>query len=315
MAWYPDLAPCGYFGTSEPDRLLAVGWLASGRAFPRGQVAPDVLAKIERLAEHAFCIFVFRGAHECELCEPEVIRQRVEPHGAREQWISHLNIFVPYQGRILVAPQCLPHYITAHGYIPPAEFCEAVLRCPEPGEPALELVIREFGGSDFDDEFDRHAECQPATTTEDLVDLFADMQAVINASSTNTGMSSSSHVHTELHPPPAPRDPHAVIATQQPADLKIEFKELKTLAFALYCDLDFGRCFVPSNMPLPLTTGVRIELSAPMPPSSIVLFGVVVHCTPQSTSMNPGMSIAYNLSYQQCLMLQSLLKRTGLTHL
>jgi len=157
MAWYPDLSPCDYFGTAESHRLLAVGWLSAHRAFSTGSTAPELLAKVERLAEHALRIFVFRGFHTCELCGPRVDQRLVDADGRRVASSSHLNIFVPHHDRILVAPQCLPHYIVSHGYLPPEEFCEAALRCPEPEGTALADSIRETGGPAFLAEFERCA--------------------------------------------------------------------------------------------------------------------------------------------------------------
>ena len=154
MTWYSDLSPCDYFGTSEPHRLLAVGWLTADKSFPKGQVTPEVLSKIERLAESALRIFVFRGFHTRELCGPLVKQALVDTDGRRVQTSSHLNIFVPFGDKMFVAPQCLPHYIAGHGYCPPEEFCEAALRCPEPGGTALAESIRNIGGPEFVDEFE-----------------------------------------------------------------------------------------------------------------------------------------------------------------
>jgi len=58
---------------------------------------------------------------------------------------------------MFVAPQCLPHYIAGHGYCPPEEFCEAALRCPEPGGTALAESIRNIGGPEFVDELEHRA--------------------------------------------------------------------------------------------------------------------------------------------------------------
>ena len=157
MTWYADLSPCDYFGISEPHRLLAVGWLTERETFSKGAVDPEVFAKIERLAERTLYIFVFRGFHTCELCGPEVERRLVDADGNRVPSSSHLNLFVPYGDKIFVAPQCLPHYIAGHGYRPPAEFCEAVLSCPEPQGTALTNSIREVGGPEFAAEFEHFA--------------------------------------------------------------------------------------------------------------------------------------------------------------
>ena len=122
------------------------------------------VAKIERLAEGAPRIFVFRGFHTCELCGPEVDKRLVDPDGNRVPSSSHLNIFVPCDGRTLVAPQCLPHFIVVHGYRPPAEFCDAVLRCPEPDGTALADLLREIGGPEFVAEFEHLARINEALT-------------------------------------------------------------------------------------------------------------------------------------------------------
>jgi hypothetical protein len=39
-------------------------------------------------------------------------------------------LFIPGNGRIYVCPELIVHYMNAHGYAPPAEFCDAVLACP-----------------------------------------------------------------------------------------------------------------------------------------------------------------------------------------
>lgn len=165
MTWYSDLSPCDYFGTSEPHRLLAVGWLTEDKSFPQGQVAPEVLSKIERLAESALHIFVYRGFHICELCGPLANENLVDADRRRVQSSSHLNIFVPCADKIFVAPQCLPHYIAAHGYCPPEEFCKAVLRCPEPGDTALAESLRSTGVPELMDELEYLARSVPSPDT------------------------------------------------------------------------------------------------------------------------------------------------------
>jgi hypothetical protein len=41
------------------------------------------------------------------------------------------NLFVPDNTSVYVTPRLVLHYIEAHGYSPPDEFCAAVMRCPE----------------------------------------------------------------------------------------------------------------------------------------------------------------------------------------
>ncbi len=161
MAWYSDLSRCDYF-RRLPDQPLAVGWLAGNKPFPKGPVAPEVVAKLERLAELAPWIFVFRGFHCCELCGPGVDRGLKDSDGRRLPSSSHLNIFVPCDERIYVAPQCLPHYVVQHGYQPPDEFCEAVIRCPEPGTDAFRDLLCEVGGAVFAAELEHWARIHEA---------------------------------------------------------------------------------------------------------------------------------------------------------
>jgi len=60
--------------------------------------------KIEHLAEYALRIFVFRGFHTCELCGPQVDQRLVDADGKRVPSSSHLSMFVPYEGKLFVAP-------------------------------------------------------------------------------------------------------------------------------------------------------------------------------------------------------------------
>jgi len=58
------------------------------------------------------------GRHDCDLCQFEG-----EASGAN-------NLFIPGNGFLYVCPELIVHYVNAHGYSSPAEFCEALLRCP-----------------------------------------------------------------------------------------------------------------------------------------------------------------------------------------
>lgn len=43
---------------------------------------------------------------------------------------SSVDLWVPGDGFLWVCPTSVTHYIDAHGFCPPPQFCEAVLRCP-----------------------------------------------------------------------------------------------------------------------------------------------------------------------------------------
>jgi hypothetical protein len=117
MAWYEDLAPCDYFGAERAPQLRAVGWLERGRPFPTGTVAAEVYARLVELVKEPWQPGIFMGFHRCDLCMYEGLS------GKR-------NLFVPAGDKAFVCPELVTHYMNAHGYRPPDEFCAAVLACP-----------------------------------------------------------------------------------------------------------------------------------------------------------------------------------------
>lgn len=114
MTWFADSSSALGF-----DGLRAVGWLERGRPFATGVVSQDVYRRLKELLENPWQPFALAGLHSCDLC-----RHEPEARGGN-------NLFVPGDGFLFVCPELMAHYINAHGYRPPEEFCEAVLRCPE----------------------------------------------------------------------------------------------------------------------------------------------------------------------------------------
>ena len=53
---------------------------------------------------------------------------------------------VPGEQRVYVAPELVLHYMNAHGYQPPEEFCTAVMRCPRMGTPEYRQALLTAGG-------------------------------------------------------------------------------------------------------------------------------------------------------------------------
>lgn len=117
MAWYPDLSMCSYFGPEFGACLLAVGWLERGHSFPTGSVDPAVYARLLELLKNPWEPAITLGFHRCDLCLYEGVP------GKR-------NLFIPADGKVLVCPELITHYMNAHAYQPPEEFCRAVLACP-----------------------------------------------------------------------------------------------------------------------------------------------------------------------------------------
>jgi hypothetical protein len=123
---YDDLTPLTYFGEELADKLVAVGWLTHGHAHARGEVAEPVMRRLAELMRRPWAPSYFMGLEECTFCEHEF-------GVARDA--GGLNLFVPGDGFLYVMPELAKHYIQAHGYAPPAEFCDALLRCPPMGTP------------------------------------------------------------------------------------------------------------------------------------------------------------------------------------
>jgi hypothetical protein len=119
MAWFADLSPCSYFGREHSEFLRAVGWLERGHAFPTGTTDVSVYQRLLDLAKSPWEPMMFLGNHGCHLCQYEPGR------------IGRWNLFVPGDGVVYVCPDLITHYMNAHYYVPPQEFCQAVLNCPE----------------------------------------------------------------------------------------------------------------------------------------------------------------------------------------
>lgn len=150
MAYYNDLEPCDYSSRWSEGRL-AVGWLSVDHPFPRGDFPVELLNRLASLAERP--VNLYRGSHECDICPPAeafsvppasarevTMRRRGEDHwhqgwrtgqraeiGGRELTLGNGEIQIGEEGRaVYVAPTMILHYIIDHGYLPPAEFLEAL---------------------------------------------------------------------------------------------------------------------------------------------------------------------------------------------
>lgn len=129
MAWYEDLHPCDYFGAQFADKLVAVGWLSPDRPFAKGEASPAVVEELLDLLQNPWQPALAAGRYPCGFCRysggPTSIR-----FSGKAADLGVCNLFVPGDGFLFVAPSLILHYIDAHEYAPPHQFCEAVLRCP-----------------------------------------------------------------------------------------------------------------------------------------------------------------------------------------
>jgi hypothetical protein len=62
---------------------------------------------------------------------------------------SSKNLFVPCGELVYVAPLLIVHYMNAHGYGPPLEFCQAVLACPPMRSMEYRKAFLASGGRPF----------------------------------------------------------------------------------------------------------------------------------------------------------------------
>jgi len=128
MAHYPDLSACRYFSIDNEDKLIAVGWLDPDFEFTRGDVDPDVVAALCSFCVNPWEPAALMGCHDCGYCRFTTgMRTFTYNHTVM---LGSSNLFIPADGFLFVAPSLILHYIDAHGYAPPREFCEAVVKCP-----------------------------------------------------------------------------------------------------------------------------------------------------------------------------------------
>lgn len=132
MPYYEDLTKCDYF-KSWPN-LVAVGWLSSSHQYAKGSVRKEFLSKLIQLQAKAvqdLFNYVMFGFHICDLCSVDRVSEFQVVEGNKRISIGRKNLFVPASDdRVFVSPSTMIHYIIEHGYCPPLEYQEAVMRCP-----------------------------------------------------------------------------------------------------------------------------------------------------------------------------------------
>lgn len=108
----------------EMVTYVAIGWLGHG-AYTQGGVSTEFIDALIRAAftHHANQM---RGYHYCEHCAMEDIEVR---QGDNRIMLGSAEIWIPVgDGRVFVAPNLIIHYVRDHGYLPPAEFIDAVMK-------------------------------------------------------------------------------------------------------------------------------------------------------------------------------------------
>jgi len=132
MSYFPDLELCQYHsGPFDSSRwncpLLSIGWLDGAEEYVQEsfeyEKVLETISKLRSEFKKDFSGHNFRGLHACSLCE-----------GSEELLLIHsdINLFIPSEGCVFVAPGAIDHYIVEHMYKPPEEFLNALLNCPNP---------------------------------------------------------------------------------------------------------------------------------------------------------------------------------------
>lgn len=130
--YFPDL-------TKLANGALAIGWLSVEKGYSVGQASAEFCRRLLDFCEVQ--IIITLGYHECEFCDNPPFGLRVEYDnktltlGSDDIWAFGAD------GQVYLAPNLIYHYVTAHNYLPPSEFIEAVLHGLDPASPAyLEKV-------------------------------------------------------------------------------------------------------------------------------------------------------------------------------
>ena len=147
MTYFADLSECTYFGSEFAEKLRAVGWLEHNKNHSTGEVSEKFFERLCELLGDPWNPIDFCGSHECDFCRFSQKTNENTKYKKREIKItSCVNLFVPGDGFIYVAPELIAHYIDAHNYSPPEEFCRAVMRCPEMSSKKYLKAMLKNGG-------------------------------------------------------------------------------------------------------------------------------------------------------------------------
>jgi hypothetical protein len=128
MAYYLDMSPCEEV-SAEPW-CLAVGWLARGRDYLRGDVDEAFFKRLCELLIEPWSFAVTMGVHPCEFCRFSGGFNVASNGDLKFHAVASGLLFVPSGSNVFVAPTNIAHYVDAHEYCPPEEFCRAVMECP-----------------------------------------------------------------------------------------------------------------------------------------------------------------------------------------
>jgi len=128
-------------GYSVPvDLVRGIGFLRRGEPFDTGDVDESVFERLCELTQNPWQPWVCAGVHFCDLCRftgnsigtyTKVVNNISRPpHYKVSAASSNVDLWIPGNGFLYVCPTSITHYIDAHNFCPPLDFCNAVLQCP-----------------------------------------------------------------------------------------------------------------------------------------------------------------------------------------
>lgn len=126
---------------TRDDPTRAVGFLRRGVPYDTGDLDEPVFAKLCELSLNPWQPWACAGVHFCDLCRftgnavgtyhPKAADGRRSQTGFPVSAASSsADLWVPGDGFLWRCPTSVTHYVDAHGFRPPDEFCRDVLRCP-----------------------------------------------------------------------------------------------------------------------------------------------------------------------------------------
>jgi hypothetical protein len=130
------------------EHAKPIGYLRRSIHYRRGEVSDLVLERLVSLAKHPYIEFF--GYHYCNLGQclgfdseaQPALEERYKEFVIRDRCST--DIVVPGKSEIFIAPALILHYIRSHRYLPPSNFVEAVLACPDPESPEYTSAIYEL---------------------------------------------------------------------------------------------------------------------------------------------------------------------------
>ncbi len=126
--YYEDLSSYEYFNGVTFPNIINIGWIDLEHGVNIGPIPSNALEKLKDIVaergKFRGIVNVMRGIHSCPKCGASGLYS--EKNG-KKTLLGNSEIWVPWDGKIYVAPNLIIHYIKDHNYLPPEEFIQALV--------------------------------------------------------------------------------------------------------------------------------------------------------------------------------------------